>query len=1275
MRGRGSRRTKKQYDILHWNSRGIKNKRSEAQILLDLCKAQVLCLGETKIPAHENFVFSGFEVFLKNKVIDPQSIAHGGVAILARKEVAPVQVKLNTHFQAVAVSVKLHKRITIVSIYIPPGVGGDFTEGELEKLIDQLPKPYMILGDFNAKNTLWFDEEVDGRGTIIENVLIKKDCYFLDQDHDTYFNSREGQRTSSHIDLSLCSLELLQDFEWGVYNDLMGSDHFPIWLRSGRQSRPQRYPKWIMQKADWNKFQEEAKPRMDINEFDSANEANTYVTGLFIDAAKQSIPKTSGRGGSYSAIWFDEECYEAKRKRQEAFNNWRYGIGPRGAWKKECAIAHKVFRKVKRRSWKDFIQGINEDELGDLWRRFMLISNAYTDKGVLALKVGGRVIDDRGEMAEAIADKIEEVSSEASCSPEFLSYRHRAERKKIKFSLSQDEPYNVPIRRVELDAALSALKKNSCPGPDDIHNQMLKNLPEEAKDMLLDFLNKVFLEGDFPEDWRLAHVIPLLKEGKDPLDPGSYRPISLTSCLCKLLEKIMDIRFMWFLAQQQVIDPVQCGGLKGKGTIDCLVALENEIHEAFLKNRLLVSLFIDLEKAYQTAWQYLVLKELHEAGLRGNLGRFISEFMRDRKFQVRVGNKLSSVHNLDLGVPQGSVLSVKLFLIAVNTVIRFIPDTISRSIYVDDFRLSIAVEDLARAKRAFDGVCKKLQVWMKVTGFRISLTKTKVVVFHNRPEKGKYPVLDFAFEIGLPGAIFEVVRRIRVLGVIFDQRLTWVPQSGEVRRVGFLALNAMKVMAKGNGRTNRETYLMIYKAVVLPKIDYGCEVYGTAKEWILKRLDPIHHAALRLCLGAFRSSRSESLYVEAYIPSLWDRRDYLRLCYMYRAQRIPIDQRFSGWEDNSLDDRYQRLKRKPKSFGFLTRKVRDELQLGEPHIKTFRLYDMPPWCLPCLNICFSLESITKREMNDVVIGQLFREHKHEVDIEIYTDGSKRCEAGSKTKGRVGSGVYITGGGMDAQLKERLGDFASVFTAELVAIRMALIELRESQCKRCVIYSDSRSALQALQVYNSDHGLVQDIQELVYELEQNLLQITFCWVPSHVSTIDGNNIADDLAKGAANLPGRDGARPLVFFSDWKAHIRERIFHRWREAWTDLVDDKWTQLRGVQSFIAPRKWGRGLSRLEDRKITRLRIGHTMFARDYYFTGAGPPECEECGEPLTVQHLLLECVAYNHQRRTLFQGLGELTLSNLLGVSEGGSEETDRKFKVVLTFFRDIEYFSRI
>ena len=1245
-------------DIIQWNCRGIKNKRLELQMLADQCKTQVMCLQETKLPPNEEYVFAGFQVFIKSKDVGIQGNAHGGVAILARKEVAPIRVRLNTNFQAIAVSVKLHKRVTVCSIYIPPGEDGDFQERELEALLSQLPKPYLLLGDVNAHNTLWYDRITCGRGRKIENVLINNDCYFLDEDRDTHVYSNGQQYLSSHIDLSIASLDLLSDFEWGCYGDLMRSDHYPVWIRSGRRSRPKRYPKWIMDKADWTKFRQGAVPRMDAREFESAREMGQYTTSFIIDSAEEAIPKTSGKGGEYSAIWFNEECWEAKRIRQETLNRWKNGTATKEDWEREVAVAQRVFQRVKRKSWKDFIEGIDGSEsTKDMWRKIGLLTNKYKSKDVTALRVEGRVIDDCEEMANCIAASMEKVSSEAACSEEFLRHKNIVEKKRINFSSNQDQDYNVPITRQELDTELKSLK-DSAPGPDEVHNKMLQNLSEEAKEFLLTLLNKVFLEKEFPEEWRLAHVIPILKEGKDPLDPLSYRPISLTSCICKLLEKILSRRFIWFLEPSGLIDKAQNGSRKGRSPVDSLVALENEIHGAILRNRLLVAIFVDLQKAYDTCWDYLILQELYKAGLRGNLGFFIAGFMRNRKFQVRVGNKLSAVHRLTLGVPQGSVLSGILFMVAVNTVISYIPSSISKSLYLDDMRFSIEVFDLRTAENTLNGLCRRLVSWMNITGFKISLSKTKVVVFHNRSnsERARFPVVDFGLEIKLGGVLLEVVREYKFLGVIFDQRLTWVSHIGLLRRRCMKTLGAIKLMAKYSKNTKRETFLRIYKALVLPKLDYGCQVYGTAKESLLLRLDPIHHAALRISTGAFRTSNRFSLYVESFVPSLWDRRKFLNLCYMFRSQRIPRDDRLCEWEDDRYDERYNRLKRKPKSFGFLVRKTCEEIDLEPPEIKIYRAYNVPPWKLPKLQVCLELASFPKGDTSAEVFRQVFGEHKHVADVQIYTDGSKM-------QGKAGSGVSIQGMDLDKEVSEPLGQFASVFTAELVAIRIALVNLRQKNNLKVVLYSDSRSALQALLVYNSDNVLIQDIQELTFELSNRSVVVLFCWIPSHVGII-GNEKADELAKAALTLERQGQAS--VFFADWRGHIRDRLYHKWRERWVDMLDESPTQLRRVQDFIKPRKWGVGLTRMEDIKMTRLRIGHTRFARDYYFTGMEEPECVECGEFLTVQHVLLECGNYYHERRECFGGR-DLNLISLLGVPD--------MFPKVLDFFRAIELYHKI
>ena len=170
---------------------------------------------------------------------------------------------------------------------------------------------------------------------------------------------------------------------------------------------------------------------------------------------------------------------------------------------------------------------------------------------------------------------------------------------------------------------------------------MLKNLPDSAMDTLLRAVNYIWTTADFPPEWHLAIVIPVAKPGKDSTVPTSYRPIALTSCLCKVMERMINTRLFWYLEQLKLITPVQSGFRKQRSTTDQLVHLETFVREAFVNKQHAVAIFFDLEKAYDTIWKYGIMKDLVDAGLRGRLPIFIGNFLKDRQFQVRTGTHLS----------------------------------------------------------------------------------------------------------------------------------------------------------------------------------------------------------------------------------------------------------------------------------------------------------------------------------------------------------------------------------------------------------------------------------------------------------------------------------------------------------------------------------------------------------------------------------------------------------------------------------------------------------
>ncbi|KAK2716480.1 hypothetical protein QYM36_006833, partial [Artemia franciscana] len=373
---------------------------------------------------------------------------------------------------------------------------------------------------------------------------------------------------------------------------------------------------------------------------------------------------------------------------------------------------------------------------------------------------------------------------------------------------------------LEVKDTISKLQPGAT-GPDGIHNLMLKNLLDSFVELLTELFNRSVIESAIPSEssssssseWNKAIVISLLKAGKDPKLVDSYRPISLTSCVAKLIERLVKQRILTPLSDHIQIE--QLGFLPGRSTTDALVRLEHLIKLSFKKGKAVHVIFLDMNSAFDRVDVGQLIRKLSVMGLPNLLVNWIHQFLMGREVQASLGGSYSEFKRkaYNIGLPQGSVLSPLLFSSA--------------------------------SQKAID----TLSIWANSNNMVFSTHKSVSVLFHKM-----HNLAAFKPQVKVNGQEIVVAEHARFLGVIFDHKMTWKPHLDEL--IGSLKQRQNFINALCLGRRGAPTAFAstIVKSVVISKIDYGSFIYGSAKKCLLKKLDTTLHAILRRALGGQKST-------------------------------------------------------------------------------------------------------------------------------------------------------------------------------------------------------------------------------------------------------------------------------------------------------------------------------------------------------------------------------------------------------------------------------------
>lgn len=743
--------------------------------------------------------------------------------------------------------------------------------------------------------------------------------------------------------------------------------------------------------------------------------------------------------------------------------------------------------------------------------------------------------------------------------------------------------------------------KSTAPGEDGITYDIIAALVMVEGNPLLKLLNMIYKNGKLPILWKKVIIIPIPKPG----EPDKYRPISLTSCICKTLERILLNRLLYKIKDK--LHPNLNGFIKGRNTASCLTTFTVNKSAKY-------SVFLDLKGAFDRANQHVILYELVKMGIKGKLLSLIKDYLIGRRASVWFQGKQSTIKELELGTPQGGVLSPTLFNVLMNVIVSVKkPSGVTIVAYADD--ILIQANTFKQMQNTLDivgRVCDQL-------GFVISTRKTKAMSKVRNESK----------ELILQNDRLEYVETYKYLGIHVGGTRSKEIETQSLITKCRTRLRPLKAMAYSNLGASVSVLRTMYIAYVRSVIDYAAPVLANYDKGRLNKLELIQNEAMRIILGCPKSTKVSNMRLELGLHSIMDRIKELNTVHGLRTLR---DER-NTLQKLELINIMGMDEHSGQSWAAVTARDLNYYNVVDIHCTPPLKHNLAPWNesnieiniprLPCRK---SDMAITVMRANYLEVIATMSEDNSIID-QVYCDGSL-CTI----TGRAGAAITIHNqweGSQNCEKIARLHDWASSTQSELLAILIGLKTIEERR-NNTLIISDSMAALHSLTSKNAVHAtLVERIRKSIHRIKSYGVTVMFVWMPSHIN-ISGNERADVLAKQASQKESIDYNLGLSI-KQIKSIIKQKqsqVASIARREEQDLSRSiRW--YNGIVSKTSFTYGRKHLSRHRETVHARIRLGYHylwQFTNDIL-------NCKVCNSPggHTLSHYVMECPAIAEFRST--------------------------------------------
>lgn len=762
-------------------------------------------------------------------------------ALLLHKDIIALQLHCERDIVVVQVTTDFGP-ICIYSVYCSPNEEIEHNLLTLSSLLNRFNSPTIIFGDFNAKSTLWGQHPLDRRGAQLIDIIVQENLTVLNNnDSPPSFQSSRG---ISWIDLAITNITEA-DFTFQITDDITNSDHNLIELKISNQIPIKCKNRISLHRLKMDKFLLASDAIINSSDWRNLtiDHINSFIinlqNSLFYLAKNNTRTKITKK--KINAPWWNTELKILRSKVRALRRQFQKETEPqlrkikKEKYKKEHALYKRKIIYTKRSSFKEFIESTFSGE--PYYKSTNFLKAKRREILCNIMKSDGTFTSSRQESIETIINA------------HFLSLGTT-----IIFDSHNDSNEFIKTNLNEIKTALKNMNNKKAPGLDGLNKEIIEFIFKRHPNLFVKIINLCLQYGYFPECWKHAEVILFPKLNKDLSKVDSYRPICLLPAWGKLLDKIITSRLDYHLESTGYYHKLQFGFRKYKSTLHALENAKNFILQASSENMPTLMIILDIKGAFNNASWNIIRQKLEEAHVPIYLKKCINSFITNRKITCE---NYSKYYNR--GVPQGSCLGPKLWLLIINELLEESAQYIIQA-FADD--LCILVKDTAVYKfpQIVQPIMDKLNIWASKNDLSFSHDKCAFTIIKRIGYVSRIP------SIKLQNKNIKYNKTIQYLGITFDYKLNWTSHLQKTREKVITNVAKLSKIQGTSWGIREVTMKQIYFSILEKQITYGTEIWWNATKRTERLLHTIQRTALLKITRCYKTTSTDALQVLAGIP-------------------------------------------------------------------------------------------------------------------------------------------------------------------------------------------------------------------------------------------------------------------------------------------------------------------------------------------------------------------------------------------------------------------------